>query len=248
MLKNHHVPGLLDIVKVLKNGLLTLAEHTVPAPLRGRVRARHQQIALDRAMHRFRQAPSEFLDADSRAIKKLVYGWDNRSWSALEEYLVACVEHGLKCNGPILECGSGLSTLLLGEIAQQRGLQHWALEHAQPWADKLQVQLNRYNINSRVSTAALSDYGDYQWYTPPLEQMPESFSLIICDGPPWTTRGGRYGLSEVMRKHIKPGCVILLDDVARPDEQQVAARWSAQFGVDYQVIGSERAYARFDIA
>ncbi len=235
-------------MNTIKDGLLSLAGRTVPDPVRSRVRVSHQQFALDQSMRRFRRAPSEFLDPDSLVIKKMVYGWNNRTWSALEDYLVACVDHALNCDGPILECGSGLSTLLLGEIAKQRGIDHWALEHAQPWADRLQHYLKRYDIKTQICTAPLTDYGDYEWYTPPLAQMPDDFSLIVCDGPPWTTKGGRYGLSQVMKEHIGPGCVILLDDVARPDEKAVAERWAKEFGIDYQTIGDTRPYARFELA
>ena len=58
--------------------------------------------------------------------------------------------------------------------------------------------------------------------------MPDAFETIICDGPPGKTRGGRYGLAAIMKAkpHLKPGCIILLDDAERQQDHAAAERWS----------------------
>lgn len=77
------------------------------------------------------------------------------------------------------------------------------------------------------SSSPLKDYGDFCWYDAPLESMPDSFSLVICDGPPGATKGGRYGLVPFMRDRLRSGCVILLDDAEREEERTIAARWQS---------------------
>ncbi len=176
-------------------------------------------------------------------------GWGNESWGALEEYLESCLAHALAANGPILECGSGLSTVMVGAIAKRRGVRHWALEHQPKWARKVQRCLDRYQLDSTVlCTTPLKDFGDFHWYDAPLQSMPESFALVVCDGPPGTTRGGRYGLVPIMRRRLKPGSVILLDDAGRQDEQDIASRWAAELGCRFEILGHAKPYIKMTLA
>ena len=41
----------------------------------------------------------------------------------MDEYLAACIQNALVVKGPILECGSGLSSLVVGAIAKQQGIE-----------------------------------------------------------------------------------------------------------------------------
>ena len=176
-------------------------------------------------------------------------GWGNEEWSGLHEYLAACIARTLASHGPVLECGSGLSTILIGAIAKSRGYRHWALEDNPEWAAKVQRYLDRYRLDGTVlSLAPLKDYGDYGWYDPPLASMPDQFSLVVCDGPPGTTKGGRYGLVPIMRERFGQGCVLLLDDVAREDEAAIAKRWQIELDSSCTVLGAHKPYAELVIA
>ena len=83
--------------------------------------------------------------------------------------------------------------------------------------------------------APLRSYGEYQWYTPPRDAMPGRFSLVICEGPPGHTPGGRYGLLPVMHDRLAPGTVILLDDAARESEAQMLLKWTGAASLDVNV-------------
>jgi hypothetical protein len=107
----------------------------------------------------------------------------------------------------------------------------------------VQRYLNRYKIDSVVSSAKpLKDYGDYCWYEVPFESLPVSFSLVVSDGPPSSTKGGRYGLVPIMNGRLKPGCIILLDDAYREAELAIARRWEADLGVSLKIVGSIKPY------
>lgn len=215
----------------------------LPAPARRALRERHRQLVFDRAMRRFLADPARFVAADDPVILDLIYGWGNEQWSALGEYLSASLRRALEAAGPTLECGSGLSTLLVGAIAARRGNTHWALEHIPEWGSRVQGMLDRYGIRSVVlSVSPLKDYGEYCWYQPPLGAMPAEFSLVLCDGPPASTRGGRYGLVPVMRERLHAGCVILLDDAARQAESAVGRRWAAELAGALHLSGSAKPY------
>ncbi len=182
-------------------------------------------------------------------LRDLIYGWGNEVYSGSEEYLRACLEVGWKAKGPILECGSGLSTILLGTAAKRTSNVVYTLEHDAMWGEKVKSCLRRYRIDSvRIHVDALHDYGEFCWYTPPSGGIPHGISAVICDGPPGDTRGGRVGLVPVMKSRLSGDCVILLDDACRVEEQAALRRWAAELGAQYQIIGSVRPYARLTMA
>ncbi|HLE56726.1 MAG TPA: hypothetical protein VJB15_06565, partial [Rhodothermia bacterium] len=106
----------------------------------------------------------------------------------------------------------------------------------------------KYGVDSvHLSVRPLKDYPDFTWYDPPLDSMPDSFALVICDGPPGGTRGARYGLASIMNTRLRPGCVILLDDAAWETQQNTAARWSAELRATYATLGSRKPYIRMTL-
>jgi hypothetical protein len=196
-------------------------------------------------MRRFVSGPLAAARQDSSVLPELIEAWGNSGWSALEEYLRMGVEHTLDANGAVLECGTGLSTLLFGTVAHRRGVEYWALEHLPEWSERVGRQLKRYGANKvQVCTAPLRSYSDFDWYDPPLHRMPSGFSLVICDGPPSRTSGGRYGLAPVMGSRLNPGCVILLDDAEREHECEVALRWQAELAADAAFIDGSKPLIR----
>lgn len=193
--------------------------------------------------------PEACIRPGSPVLMDLIYGWGNQSWSAWDEYLAVCIGHALTSDGPILECGSGLSTILVGAIAKKRGRCHWVLEHAPEWAEKVRRYLRAYDLDSVVlCVAPLKNYVDFAWYDAPLQLMPDAFTLVICDGPPGDTRGGRYGLVPVMKSRLRPGCVILLDDSAREQERAIAQRWSSELPAAIESCASRKPYVKLTVA
>ena len=209
--------------------------------------ARDRTLAFSEAMKEFANDPAACIRAGCSVIGDLIYGWGN-DWSATEEYLRCCLEHSLHVQGPILECGSGLSSVLVGVIAKMRGCPHWVLEHMPFWADTVQRCLDVHELDSTVvCMKPLKDFGEFFWYDPPLRSMPASFALVICDGPPGHTRGGRYGLASVMRDRLKPGCTLLLDDADREAERRIARRWAAELEGTFELIGHAKPYIRMSL-
>jgi len=225
--------------------LRSLVKSLLPVQVRHLLQALHRDFVFWRAMKRFLNAPEACTQLGSPVLAGLIYGWGNEDWSALDEYLVGCIKEALSSDGAILECGSGLSTIVVGAIAQQRGLSHWALEHNPEWATKVQTYLSRYKIDAvTLCSKPLQDYGAFSWYAPPLEQMPDRFALIVCDGPPGSTKGGRVGLVPIMKEKLKPGLIILLDDAAREQERAIAKRWEAELGASSEIIGCHKPYIK----
>ena len=205
----------------------------VPAPLKRVARAALRVEQFRRAMARL--ADLRPGDAPGRGLlAALRSGWGNEGFTADLYYLEEVARRAATTAGPVLECGSGLTTLVLGILAGRRGVETWSLEQDPVWFAPVAKALRRYRVfGVRLRLAPLRDYGDFLWYDPPFAEMPATFGLVVCDGPPGSTRGGRFGLMPVCGHRFSPDTVILLDDAARDNEFRTLCRWARQ--ADLQV-------------
>lgn len=229
-------------------GLLrSVARAVVPKRMRGFVRSRYYGIFLRRGMRTLLSMKNPF-DPPPSVLRDLVKGWGNPSMSVLDEFIRAFLGCMRETDGPILECGSGLSTVLIGVAAARSGRRLFSLEHSPAWAERVSGVLRRYGIESvDIFVSGLRRYGEFSWYDPPLGSLPSDFSLVVCDGPPWDTPGGRYGLLPVMRSHLRAGCIILLDDAHRPAEKEIAVRWAQELGTAFTIEGTGKPYAKLRV-
>lgn len=159
-------------------------------------------------------------------LQQLVRGWGNEAWSAATPLLSALHEWLSRTSGPIVECGSGLSSLLLATASVHTGRKVYSLEHDKDWASaigrRMPARLKGY---VEVCVAPLRNYGSFDWYALEGTPIPDSIGFVLCDGPPGATLGGRYGLAPMLGKKLSPGAIILLDDTQRPEERSIVSRW-----------------------
>ncbi len=210
-----------------------LAKRAVPNSLKARLKEAARPAALAQAVERLRGIRPD-APLDPRLVAQLRFGWGNDRFSAPAEFLERVAERARNTGGPILECGSGCSTLFLGLLAGRTGVEVWSLEHDLDWLRATEARLRHFRVPGvRLVHAPLRPYGGFDWYEPPAEvRLPDRFTLVVCDGPPsLTTHGGRYGLLPVLGNRFPPGAEILLDDAARPEEQAVIERWGAERGL-----------------
>ena len=198
----------------------------LPRPIKEGLKRRLQERRLSGAIQSMRRLPAG-ASPSADMLVQLEAGWSNDGMAAQLRFLEEVAQRALTTPGPILECGSGLTTLILALLAARRGVDVWTLEHFPDWHSRVSETLTRYDL-PRINNilAPLKDYGDFAWYDPPLKQMPEQFALVVCDGPPGTTKGGRVGLVPVLKDRLSPGAVILLDDVHREEEARAMASWA----------------------
>jgi hypothetical protein len=177
----------------------------------------------------------------SRALLQLRTAWGNVGFTANVWFLQAVLDYAGFEPGPILECGSGLTTVLLALTAQPH--QVWSLEHEAEWQHYVQRRLRFAGTGANVLLTPLASFGQFQWYRIPAA-MPKEFRLVICDGPQGTTPGGRYGLLPLLRERLPHGTVILLDDAQRLSEQAVLNRWHEEAGWRFAIKENDgTAYA-----
>ena len=215
----------------------------VPFRLRRAALGAIHGYTFPRALHRISAlAPKELPSRD--LLKQLRSGWGNEDWSGRTDYLEQVVKWAAMTQGPILECGSGLTTILLGLFAGQRGIPVWSLEHSIEWHERMTKTLRKHRIPGvELCFTPVRDYGGFSWYDPPLDRMPPSFRMVVCDGPPErSTPGGRYGLLPVMRDRLGSGTVVLLDDVNLDAEQAVLARWLSERSASKKIWRDEPSH------
>lgn len=215
----------------------------IPKTIKKIVREGHQNRVFNESVKEFSQLQDDS-PPSRELLSNLIYGWGNEGYSAEFEYLTAIVEQARTLKQPILECGSGLSTVLLGTLAEKNGNRVWTLEHHPEWAERVKATLKNLGIDSvEMCVAPLRDYGEFSWYDAPLERMPKDFSLVVCDGPPGDTPGGRYGMLPVMRDFLKSKCVILADDADREKEKEIVERWAKELDTNFEMSALEKPFA-----
>lgn len=160
--------------------------------------------------------------------------WNNL-YTALPEFLGAMYLLVKEVEGPILEAGSGLTTLIMGAVTKQP---IYVLEHDLEWAEKAQGWVETMGWNHvHVYHCPIKDYGEFKWYEIP-EKLPH-FNFVLCDGPP--KKLGRFGLVPLLHHKFKDGAKILADDY---DQQTYnLERW----GYPYHILGTFRHFAVIEV-
>jgi hypothetical protein len=203
-------------------------------------------IKLGQALRRIVASPETI--PERRVLTDLTIGWGNEGFAARLDYLEEVARNALTTNGPILECGSGITTLLMGILAGHRGIEVWSLEHSDAWCERMRKVTSEYAMKHvKICHSPLTKYDGFTWYDPPLESMPSEFSLVVCDGPPGDTPGGRFGLLPVLKNRLVRGTTILLDDTDRETEIEVLAKWNSQ-GQNETRFGPEASFASVKIS
>jgi hypothetical protein len=152
------------------------------------------------------------------------------------------IVHGARTR--ILECGSGVSTVVLARLLREREAGRLlALEDDGHWAALVNEQLRRETLDAiaRVLHAPLE--GEPPWYAPAaLIALPDELDLLLVDGPPAAGHQARRAPAlPRLQERLVAGAAVVLDDIARPGERAILAGWEAS--TDWRFAHDERAGA-----
>lgn len=215
----------------------------VPAPIRDFARETRRKRRFSDALSAYRSAEPDQLPS-RQILQKLIEGWGNEGFSAEYEYLQKIIELARTADAPVVECGSGLSTILIGLELQRRNQILFSLEHHSDWAGRVRREVANARLkNVKLCEVPLCSFGAYSWYDLSQTPLPDQFAFVICDGPPGDTPGHRYGLLPILEPKLRTGCVIVLDDYQRAEERAVAARWVEEYGLGISDGGFDKPYA-----
>lgn len=162
-----------------------------------------------------------------------------RGWAASPDFLLEVVSQVLSRRpGLVLECGSGVSTLLIAYALQRNGagLVH-SLDHEDLFAQKTRELLDLHELAewARVVHAPLEPVtlqeDTWWWYTPDALEPLGEIDMAVVDGPPHRTQSlARYPLLPLVHDKLGSDAVLLLDDYKRDDEREIVKRWLMEFG------------------
>ena len=173
-------------------------------------------------------------------------------WTAFPD-LAETIVRECMTNKPklVVELGSGVSTLITAYALEQHGEKDAhiiSLDHSQEYTQKTQDLLTVHELETKAqvlySPLEPTQVGNknYIWYNIDLLTTKDTIDLLIVDGPPAKTNQlARYPALPLLFSKLSKECIIILDDAARPSEQQAVSQWLREFpGFKQEYINSKK--------
>lgn len=157
-----------------------------------------------------------------------IFKYGGNNYAADSGTLALCVGLSRKCRGPIIETGSGLSSVLMALVSDSNV---YSLEHAEHYAQQtLRWAEEAGAANVGLCCAPLKDF----WYDLEPFDLPAKFALGFCDGPP-RLYGTRMKFFEV----IAPRCTVILVDDIKTDNNfaHQVHEWAADNNRNVTILG-----------
>jgi hypothetical protein len=142
--------------------------------------------------------------------------------------LAVCTRLARNCRGPIIEAGSGLSSVFMGAVSTDKV---YSLEHVEHYAAQTLAWCEEASVaNVGICCAPLKDF----WYDLDKFELPQKFALGFCDGPP-RFNGTRMRFFEELASRCS---AVLVDDM-NTDHQYVRSvhEWAAAHGKTVTMLG-----------
>jgi len=162
-----------------------------------------------------------------------------KDWSAAADFLELIVDHALQEKPEVVvECSSGLTTLMLARCCQMNGQGHvYSLENGAEYAQATRDALAHYGLSetATVLNAPLIDIflgeREFQWYS--VEDLSaDQIDMLVIDGPPGFIQiHSRYPALPVLMDKFADVCEVYLDDAGRDQERELVAQWLHDFSM-----------------
>lgn len=132
----------------------------------------------------------------------------------------------------IVDCGTGLGHSLAAElcgILANRSGRVISLEHDSQYAPQAQAKFKGWSAVSIVVVPLTPDNAyDFEPDSP--------IDMLVVDGPPMVLTDGRLNTIRHFIPFLADNGIILLDDVAREQEQQVVQKLIEAYGLQVEII------------
>lgn len=159
---------------------------------------------------------------DIRKLLELIDVWGN-PWTPPADMLVMAYEIAKTITGPILECGSGLSTLFLGAS----GNSVTSLEHDKKWFDLMSGYVSKCDLSNVTILNCPIENGFYN-----ANIGEDKYSMVFVDGPPRKVSGGSGDRSKIVDLvNVSDDCVWIVDDANTDIDvtEQIAEKYNVKF-------------------
>jgi hypothetical protein len=149
----------------------------------------------------------------------------------------------------VVECGSGVSTLLFASCLDTLGVGRLlTFEHDDEFASQTNSLARSCGCAGRVQivVAPLRPHRlgerEVSWYSG-LEALDgqEPVEILVVDGPPASTASlARYPAVPLLLPFLAPGASVFLHDGQRSDERETVRRWALELGSEPVFVDSPR--------
>lgn len=141
----------------------------------------------------------------------------------------------------ILELGSGVSTLILGQVLKKNGRGRLlSIDHDPMWANQTRSYVEFLGLGDVVSVidAPLKDHvlgnRTVKWYDIPKASLDSlgAIDLLLVDGPPQAQddpEQARYPAFPMLHARLSPAALVFVDDADRVTERKMVERWKAEY-------------------
>lgn len=160
-----------------------------------------------------------------------------RGWAGSPDFLLDLARNALALRpATIVECSSGVSTIVAARCCQLNNLGHvYSLEHDPIFAQVTRDRLSEAGLVewATVIDAPLQPYDiaghPFRWYND--SKLPEQpIDLLVIDGPPQSTgKLARHPAGPRLIPRLSDKGTVLVDDADRPDEREMLSRWKNEF-------------------
>lgn len=161
-----------------------------------------------------------------------------RGWAGSPDFLLRIADE-IRERKPkvVMECSSGVSTLVVARCLQINGEGHvFSLEHDTAYAGRTRKLLDKYGLAewATVLDAPLATtHTETPWYREEsIPQNLEPIDMLIVDGPPAAVAPlARFPALPRLYCRMAKTALIVMDDADRDDETEIVKRWLQMFPV-----------------
>jgi len=164
----------------------------------------------------------------------------SRSWAGSPDMLLKLVEL-IRVHKPklVVELGSGLSTLWIARTLRENGTGKLiSLDHDPEFAQVTMSNVNRHDLSDIVEVRVaplinevVNGLESVPWYDLAAIADLENIDLALIDGPPGAThKFARLPALWMLESKMSEHAVVLIDDVIREAERDLATQWQEAGG------------------
>ena len=207
----------------------TVLGHSYKAEVHGSLATqlrKRENRTLKHVADKIRAGESTFQDYEE------AIAYASNKWGAPLEAIAACIGFARQSDGPILEAGSGLSTILMAAATKETV---FCLEHSAVHIAQLKQMVHDagvQNIGLCVVPVAAG------WYdVKSFKGLPDEFAFGLNDGPPRQI-GSRDGYFREFGEKVK---TFVCDDMNDPNYKQYVEGWAAERSRPVQYVSNRVA-------
>ena len=205
---------------------------------------------LDEAMQRLMTGDN------SPEVFNAIVAYNHNPFSACAEMLSAAYDHALKATRPIIEVGTGLTTLVMGIACLRNGQRVHALEHDLEYFRQMRRSIELWGLRPiSLYYAPLKEYPEItpegakqplMWYGD-IDDLPKEADLVVIDGPP--RRYGREAGYKLLKRQLMIAKTWIVDDVDDPGELARVTKYATEYLKTVQDVGlKQRGRRRYAVA